>query len=112
VIDEEKGMELAGPALSSDVRITVDLPLKSWWLILSSLQLVVANAYLGSQIKEASEQIGRHIQSLIVEQLPAVEELAEAGWDRDQDYIEYEDDEDDGYGDPYRLEDDPGYFNP
>ena len=50
---------------------------------------------LHEPLKDASEKIGRHVQHLIVDALPEVADLLEAGWHREFDYIADEDDQDD-----------------
>ena len=40
-IDEERGLHMAGLALTSDIRVQLELTVRSLWLIVSGLQLVV-----------------------------------------------------------------------
>jgi hypothetical protein len=107
-MDEQEGMRLAGLALSSDERITLDLTIRDLWLIVSALQLVVAQEAIHEPLKEISEQIGRGLQMLIVARLPEVEALMEMGWQREYDYVVYDDDEyyDYDYDDPAPDDDD------
>jgi hypothetical protein len=90
-MDEQEGLRQAGLAMSSDKEISVRLPIPELWLIVSGLQLTVTHPNLHEPLKTMSEQIGRKLGALILEQLPDVAELLEAGWDRQQDSIIYED---------------------
>jgi hypothetical protein len=104
-MDEQEGLRQAALALNSDTEITTTLPIRELWLIVSGLQLMVTHPSLHEPLKTISEGIGRKVGALIVAALPEVEPLLEAGWDRQQDWIVY-DDEDDGEYDDMDSEED------
>jgi len=112
-MDEQEGLRQAGLAMDSSIEISVTLPIRELWLIVSGLQLTVTHPNLHEPLKTISEGIGRKLGALIVEQLPEVAELLEAGWDREQDTIIYDDEGDGEYqddkwddGDYYDVDDD------
>jgi len=96
-MDEQEGLRLAGLAIGSDKEITVTLPIRELWLIVSGLQLMVTHPSLHEPLQTISEGIGRRLGALIVAELPEVGELLEMGWHREYDWIDdgYYDDADD-----------------
>lgn len=88
LMDEQHALDMAELALRSDARLLVDLPLRSIWLLMSACQMTVTHPGLHDPLIAAYEQIGRHLQAQILERLPEVEELAEAGWDRESDFFD------------------------
>jgi len=121
-MDEQEGLRQAGLAIGSDKEITVTLPIRELWLIVSGLQLTVSPPGLHEPLKTICEGIGRKLGALIVAELPQVGELLEQGWHReydwidDGDYDEPEDDDwdgrdDDDIGDDYLCDDDRATFD-
>lgn len=92
-MDEQEGMNLVAQVFTSDKEITVTLPLRELWLIVSALQLQVTHPSLHATIQSLAEGIGRKLGALVVEELPQVGELLEMGWHREYDYIEQDDPE-------------------
>ena len=92
-MDEEEGMKLVAQVFTSDKEITVTLPLRELWLIVSALQLQVTHPSLHETIQALAEGIGRKLCALVVEELPQMAELLEMGWHREYDYIEQDDPE-------------------
>lgn len=122
-MDQERGLQQAGLAISNRTPISTTMPLSDVWLILSALQMTITHPGLHEPLKQAMERIGRDLEARIVEVLPEVAELAAAGWDRSQDYIdagyefddmdsEYDidfDDDDDELDDDFDDDDDDGH---
>lgn len=108
-MDEQEGLRQAGLAMSSDKEITITLPIRELWLIVSALQLMVTHPNLHEPLQTISEGIGRKLGALIILELPDVEPLLEQGWHREYDYIDEYDD-----GDYDDLDDDDldGYYDP
>lgn len=95
MMDEQRGLYLSGLALSNEERIATELAIRDLWLIVSALQLVVAQDGLHTPLKTLCEGVGRELQALIGSRLPEVVELMEMGWQREYDYVEYDDDDPD-----------------
>lgn len=92
-MDEQEGLNLVAQVFGSDKEITVTLPARELWLIVSALQLQITHPNLHAPLQTLCEGIGRKLGALIVEDLPQVGELLEMGWHREYDYIEQDDGE-------------------
>lgn len=87
-MDEQEGLRQAGLAIGSDKEITVTLPIRELWLIVSGLQLAAAHPYLHEPLQTICEGIGHKLGALIIAELPEVAELLEMGWHREYDWID------------------------
>lgn len=89
-MDEQRGLQLAGLAMTNEETLNVGLKIRETWLIVNALQLMVTHPGLHEPLRSISEEIGRALGARIVEVLPEVGELLEMGWHREAD-IEQDD---------------------
>lgn len=105
-MDEQRGLHLAGLAMTNEETLNVGLKIREMWLIVSALQLMATHPGLHEPLRSISEQIGRDLGARIVEVLPEVGELLEMGWHRENDWIDdsdYDDVNEDDDADDDRI---------